>query len=162
VFGVRVRNGLRLCDRSKSRGHWGGGRLLGCGPLKPEAILGRPTVWFNILDSQSGTTSKCLISSSFQFGALSCFIRAAKAHPSTPLCQHCWRWGHSTKACRSQAQCCLQCSGPHMEANHCQLAGCCWGYPLAKPPKLATPEGAPCPHAAHCVNCKGTHSASDQ
>jgi hypothetical protein len=61
------------------------------------------TVWFNILDSQSGTTAKRLVSSSFQFGSSSCFIRMARAHPSTPLCQRCWRWGHSTKACHSQA-----------------------------------------------------------
>jgi hypothetical protein len=91
-----------------------------------------------------------------------CFICAAKAHPSTPLCQHCWRWGYSTKACRSRAPHCLQCSGPHMEANHCQLASCYQSNPLAKPPKLATPEGAPCPHTTCCVNCEGTHSTSDQ
>jgi hypothetical protein len=109
-----------------------------------------------------GATSKCLIGSSFQFSTLLCFIHVAKAHPGTPLCQHCWRWGHLTKACRSQAPCCLRCSGPHTEANHCQLTGCCQGNPSAKPPKPATPEGAPCPHAMRCVNCKGTHSASDR
>jgi hypothetical protein len=80
------------------------------------------TVWFNILNSQLGATAKHLVGSSFQFGSLSCFIHAARAHPSTPLCQPCWCWGHSTKACCLQAPCC---SGPHAEANHHSLAGCC-------------------------------------
>jgi hypothetical protein len=119
------------------------------------------TVWFNILDSQLGATAKCLVGSSFQFGSLSCFIHAARANPSTPLCQRWWHWGHSTKACCSQAPCCLRCSGPHTEANHCLLAGCCQGNPLVNPPQPTTPEGAPCPHTTHCVNCEGKHSAAD-
>jgi hypothetical protein len=61
------------------------------------------TVWFDILNSQSGTTTKCLVSSSFQFGSLSYFICVAKAHPGTPLCHCCWQWGHSMKACCLQA-----------------------------------------------------------
>jgi hypothetical protein len=47
------------------------------------------TVWFDILNSQSGATTKHLVGSSFQFRSLSCFIHAAKAHPGTPLCQYC-------------------------------------------------------------------------
>jgi hypothetical protein len=87
--------------------------------------LDTATVWFDILDSQSGTTAKHLVGSSFQFGSSSCFIHMAKAHPSTPLCQHCWCWGHSMKACCLQAPRCLRCTGPHTKANHCSLAGCC-------------------------------------
>jgi hypothetical protein len=44
------------------------------------------TVWFDILNSQSGATTKHLVGSSFQFGSSLCFICAAKAHPGTPLC----------------------------------------------------------------------------
>jgi hypothetical protein len=109
-----------------------------------------------------GTTAKCLVGSSFQFGSSSCFIRAARAHPCNPLCQHCWHWGHSMKACHSQAPRCLRCSGPHTEANHCLLASCCQGNPSVNPPQPATPEGAPCPHTTHCVNCKGKHSVADR
>jgi hypothetical protein len=119
------------------------------------------TVWFNILNSQSGTTAKYLVGFSFQFGSSSCFIHVAWAHPSTLLCHRCWRWDHSTKACHSQALCCPQYSGPHTEANHHSLAGCCQENPSANPPQPATPEGAQCPHTAHCVNCKGKHSAAD-
>ncbi|KXN84951.1 1,2-dihydroxy-3-keto-5-methylthiopentene dioxygenase 1, partial [Leucoagaricus sp. SymC.cos] len=61
------------------------------------------TVWFDVLDSQSGTTAKHLIGSSFQFGPASCFVHAARSHSGVPLCQHCWHWGHSTRACCSQA-----------------------------------------------------------
>jgi hypothetical protein len=103
-----------------------------------------------------------LIGTTFQFGSALCFMRAARAHPGIPLCQCCWCWGHSTKACHSQAPRCPQCAGPHSEANHCELAGCCQGNPLAKPPQPATPLGAPCPHAARCVNCTGLHSASNR
>jgi hypothetical protein len=61
--------------------------------------LDTTTVWFDILDSQLGATAKHLVGSSFQFGSTLCFIRTAKAHPGTLLCQCCWRWGHSMKAC---------------------------------------------------------------
>ncbi|KXN92026.1 hypothetical protein AN958_10356 [Leucoagaricus sp. SymC.cos] len=120
------------------------------------------TVWFDVLDSQSGATAKRLINTSFQFGPSSCFVRAARSHSGVPLCQRCWRWGHSTRACRSQAPRCPRCAGPHTEAGHRQHASCCRGNPSAKPPQDPTPEGAPCPHAARCVNCKGDHSASDR
>jgi hypothetical protein len=120
------------------------------------------TVWFDILNSQLGTTAKHLVGSSFQFGLSSCFIHTVRAHPGTPLCQCCWCWGHSTKACCSQAPCCLRCSGPHTKANHHSLASCCQGNPSVNPPQPATPEGAQCPHTTHCVNCEGKHSAADR
>jgi hypothetical protein len=120
------------------------------------------TVWFDIADSQSGTSAKCLIGTTLQIGPALCYVHAACAHPGTPLCQCCWRWGHSMKACRAQAPRCPQCAGPHTEASHHSLAGCCKGNPLMKPPVPAIPEGAPCPHAARCVNCKGSHSMSDK
>jgi len=76
------------------------------------------TVWFDVIDSQSGATAKRLVGSSFLISGVVCFVRPAKAHPGVPLCQHCWRWGHSTKACRSQAPKCPRCTGPHSEADH--------------------------------------------
>ncbi|KXN85795.1 hypothetical protein AN958_10798 [Leucoagaricus sp. SymC.cos] len=112
------------------------------------------TVWFNVIDSQSGAVAKHLINSSFQFGPASCPVRPAQSHASVPVCQHCWRWGHSTYTCKS-------CAGPHSEANYHSLASCCHGNPTANPSVLATMEGAPCPHTTHCVNCNGVHSASD-
>ncbi|KXN86450.1 hypothetical protein AN958_10089, partial [Leucoagaricus sp. SymC.cos] len=120
------------------------------------------TMWFDVLDSQLGATTKCLINTSFQFGPSLCFIWAACSYSGIPLCQHCWRWGHSTRACHSQAPRCPRCASPHTEAGHRQHASCCRGNPSAKPPQDPTPEGAPCPHAARCVNCKGDHSASDR
>ncbi|KXN90285.1 hypothetical protein AN958_04441, partial [Leucoagaricus sp. SymC.cos] len=120
------------------------------------------TVWFDVLDSQSGATAKCLIGSSFQFGPASCFVRAAHSHSGIPLCQRCWHWGHSTRPCRSQAPRCPRCAGPHTEASHCDHASCCRGNPSVKPSQELTPAGAPCLHAMCCVNCKGDHSASDQ
>ncbi|KXN84385.1 hypothetical protein AN958_12670 [Leucoagaricus sp. SymC.cos] len=120
------------------------------------------TMWFDMLDSQSGATAKCLIGSSFQFGLASCFVHTACSHSSVPLCQRCWCWGHLTRACCSQAPQCLQCAGPHTEAGHCDYASCCRGSSSVKPPQEPTPMGAPCLHAVRCVNCKGEHSTSDQ
>ncbi|KXN84512.1 hypothetical protein AN958_12413, partial [Leucoagaricus sp. SymC.cos] len=120
------------------------------------------TVWFDIIDSQSGASAKHLINSSFQFGPASCPVWAAQSHAGVPVCQHCWCWGHSTHSCHSQAPQCLQCSGPHSKANHCLLTGCCQGNPSANPSVPATMEGAPCSHTAHCVNCRGDHSTSNQ
>ncbi|KXN86164.1 hypothetical protein AN958_10466, partial [Leucoagaricus sp. SymC.cos] len=85
----------------------------------------------------------------------------AQSHAGVPVCQRCWRWGHSTRTCKSQAPRCPHCAGPHSEANHRSLASCCRGNPTANPPVPATMEGAPCPHTARCVNCSGEHSASD-
>jgi hypothetical protein len=109
-----------------------------------------------------GTSAKHLIGTTLQIGPTSCYMRAACTHPATPLCQCCWCWGHSTKACHAQAPRCLRCAGPHTEASHCSLAGCCKRNPLMKPPVPATPERAPCPHAAWCVKCKDSHSTSDK
>ncbi|KXN85881.1 hypothetical protein AN958_10779 [Leucoagaricus sp. SymC.cos] len=120
------------------------------------------TVWFDVIDSQLGAVAKHLINSSFQFGLASCPVRPAQSHASVPVCQRCWHWGHSTHACRSQAPRCPRCAGPHSEANHCSITGCCRGNPTANPPVPATMEGAPCPHTARCVNCSGEHSASDR
>jgi hypothetical protein len=120
-------------------------------------------VWFDILNSQSGTTSKHLIGSSFQFGVLSCIICVAKAHPSTPLCQCCWRWGHLTKACRLQAPHCPQCSGLHTEANHRQLASCCQVTPWPNhPSQLHQRElHALMPHAVLTVKRHTVHLTND-
>ncbi|KXN87208.1 hypothetical protein AN958_09066, partial [Leucoagaricus sp. SymC.cos] len=126
------------------------------------AWLDSATVWFDIIDFQLSASAKHLINSSFQFSLASCPVRVAQSHARVPVCQCCWCWGHSTCFCCLQAPCCPWCSGPHSEANHRLLTGCCRGNPLANPPVPATMEGAPCPHTAHCVNCGGDHSVSDQ
>ncbi|KXN87375.1 hypothetical protein AN958_08889, partial [Leucoagaricus sp. SymC.cos] len=116
----------------------------------------------DIVDSQSSASAKCLINSSFQFSLASCSVQVAQSHAGVPVCQHCWHWGHSTHACRSQAPQCPQCSGPHSEAKHCLLTSYCHGNSMANPPVLATMERALCFHTAHCMNCSGNHSTSDQ
>jgi len=119
------------------------------------------TVWFDIHDSQSGTSAKALFNKTLQFGPSSCVIRRARANPGSPLCQRCWRWGHSTRSCRAQAPSCPQCGGPHTAANHRTHASCCKAQPNAEPPVLATPKGLPCPHASMCANCNGKHASDD-
>src|SRR6267154_111200 len=120
------------------------------------------TVWFDIHDSQSGAARSALAGKSIQFGSHSCLIHGAKANPGSPLCQRCWRWGHSTRSCRVQTSSCPQCAGPHSEANHRSHAACCKEQPDATPPVAATPFGIPCPHESRCVNCNGSHAANDK
>ena len=120
------------------------------------------TVWFDIHDSQSGASRKALDNKTIQFGPSSCLIRGAKANPGSPLCQRCWHWGHSTRSCRAQTPLCPRCAGPHSEANHRTHATCCKAQPNAVPPVLATPKGAPCPHASRCANCNGAHTSNDK
>jgi hypothetical protein len=120
------------------------------------------TVWFDVVDSQSGASAKALINSSIQFGLASCLICGARANPGTPLCQRCWHWGHSAHTCTSHAPKCPQCSGPHSGDNHHANCGSCKGNPNVKPrPVPPTVDGLACPHLGHCVNCKGEHSAND-
>ncbi|KXN82282.1 hypothetical protein AN958_02768 [Leucoagaricus sp. SymC.cos] len=120
------------------------------------------TVWFNILNSQLGTTAKHLISTSFQFGPASCFLHIACSHSGVLLYQHCWCWEHSTRACQSQASQCPQYASPYTKTGHHQHTSYCRGNLSACPLQDPTPKGAPCPHAICCVNCKGDHSASNQ
>src|SRR6267154_411362 len=120
------------------------------------------TVWFDIHDSQSGAARSALAGKSIQFGSHSCLIHGAKANPGSPLCQRCWRWGHSTRSCRVQTSSCPQCAGPHSEANHRSHAACCKEQPDATPPVAATPFGIPCPHESRCVNCHSLHAANDK
>jgi hypothetical protein len=91
------------------------------------------TVWFNVVDSQSGTSAKALINCSIQFGLASCLIRGTRTNPGTPLCQCCWRWGHLAHMCSTHALNCPQCSGPHSGDNHCSNCSSCKGNLNAKP-----------------------------
>jgi hypothetical protein len=120
------------------------------------------TMWFNVVDSQSGASAKAFINSLIQFSPASCLICGTRANPGTPLCQHCWCWGHSARTCTSRAPKCPQCSGPHSGDNHCVNCGSCKGN-LNMKPRLVPPtaDGLACPHLGCCVNCKGEHSAND-
>jgi hypothetical protein len=46
------------------------------------------TMWFDVVDSQSGASAKALINSSIQFSPASCLICSTHANPGTPLCSH--------------------------------------------------------------------------
>jgi hypothetical protein len=52
------------------------------------------TVYLNVADSVSGARAKGLIGKTVQFGQYTSYFRAARANPGSPLCSHCWRWGH--------------------------------------------------------------------
>ncbi|CAA7267582.1 unnamed protein product [Cyclocybe aegerita] len=106
------------------------------------------TVYCNIWDSQQGTrTKKALGQPIFLAGQV-------------PLCQHCWKWGHPTVACKTKQLSCPICLGPHEQKEHRQHAGCCEGNAKAKPPVPPTPHDQPCPHKGCCVNCHKDHAAN--
>jgi hypothetical protein len=47
------------------------------------------TVWFDMVNSQLGASTKAFINSSIQFSLASCLICSTCANPGTPLCQCC-------------------------------------------------------------------------
>ncbi|KAF9537270.1 Gag-like protein [Agrocybe pediades] len=120
------------------------------------------TAYLDIWDSKSGSRAKKLINQSVMICGLCCFIREASAHVGTPVCQRCWKWGHSEAGCRQRAAICPHCMGPHRLEEHRIIAKCCKGNAKEDPPIPPTPADQDCPHKAHCVNCGGDHAASDR
>ncbi|KXN92924.1 hypothetical protein AN958_08277, partial [Leucoagaricus sp. SymC.cos] len=110
----------------------------------------------------SGANVKKLNGQFVTIGSNRCVIWPAKARPGIPLCQRCWRWGHSTNTCKSEAIRCPRCSGPHSERHHWEYASCCKGNPKANPPIPPTIADVDCPHVPICSNCHGKHAANDR
>jgi len=48
-------------------------------------------IWFNIWDSQSGSSAKLLINHSFNFGRYIATIRATNMNPGISQCHNCWK-----------------------------------------------------------------------
>ncbi|CAA7269038.1 unnamed protein product [Cyclocybe aegerita] len=118
------------------------------------------TMYCNIWDSQQGTRAKKALGQPIFLAGQSCAIRPAARHTGVLLCQHCWKWGHPTVACKAKQLSCPICSGPHEQKEHRQHAGCCKGNAKAKPPVLPTPCDQPCPRKGCCVNCHNDHAAN--
>jgi len=118
-------------------------------------------IWIDIWDSQNGTKAKSLINRSFNFGQHIATIRGTNMNPGVPQCRKCWKWGHTTFACRSHGARCPKCNGPYTFEHHRDLVWCCKGNNKTEPPTSATKQGEPCPHTFKCTNCKGDHQADD-
>ncbi|KAF8958392.1 hypothetical protein BDZ97DRAFT_1668574, partial [Flammula alnicola] len=117
---------------------------------------------FNIWDSQAGTHAKALIRRSIMFRGKAVLIVASAANHDTPLCTHCWRWGHPKQGCHALRPRCARCSGPHEEEVHCISSLCCQADPNATPLHLAMPLGTDCPQTACCPSCRGEHKAYEK
>ena len=133
---------------------------------KPRIIKASPKsdmaiVWIDIWDSQNGTKAKTLINHSFNFGKYIATFRGTSMNPGVPQCHNCWKWGHTTFACKAHCAKCQKCGGPHKIENHRDFAWCCKANFKLNPPRLETKQGEPCPHVFKCVNCKGDHMADD-
>ena len=83
------------------------------------------------------------------------------ANAGAPLCQQCWRWGHTIRGCKACQLRCSHCSGPHELESHRHACGLCKGNLKAKPPVPPTAADQPCPHLARCSNCRERHPATD-
>jgi len=119
-------------------------------------------VYINIWDSQAGTRARGIIDKPLLFGTRSCYVRAATANAGAPLCQRCWRWGHTIGGCKAPQLRCSHCSGPHESESHRHAWGLCKGNLKAKPPVPPTAADQPCPHPARCPNCRERHPATDR
>jgi len=119
-------------------------------------------VYINIWDSQAGTRARGIIDKPLLFGTRSCYVRAATANAGAPLCQRCWRWGHTIGGCKAPQLRCSHCSGPHKSESHPHACGLCKGNLKAKPPVPPTAADQPCPHPARCCNCRERHPATDR
>ena len=65
-------------------------------------------------------------------------IKTEKYYPSPMQCRKCWRFAHSTTACRSRTKNCFKCSSSEHSGEEC----------TSSEPK--------------CINCKGSHQSSDR
>jgi len=97
---------------------------------KPRVIKASPKsdmaiVWIDIWDFQNGTKAKTLINHSFNCGRYIAITRGTNMNPGVPQCHNCWKWGHSTFACRAHGAKCQKCSGPYKLEHHRDLAWCC-------------------------------------
>ena len=116
---------------------------------KPKIIKASPKsdmaiIWFDIWDSQSGSSAKLLINHSFNFSRYIATIKATNMNPGVPQCHNCWKWGHLTFSCRAHGSKCQKCSRPHKLEHHRDLAWCCKANPKLDPSCLETAQ------------CKGT------
>ena len=133
---------------------------------KPRVIKAFPKsdmaiIWVDIWDSQNGSKAKTLINHSFNFGRHIATFRGTSMNPGIPQCHNCWKWGHTTFACKARCAKCQKCGGPHKIENHREFAWCCKANFKLNPPCLETKQGEPCPHSFKCVNCKEDHTVDD-
>ncbi|KAF9539557.1 hypothetical protein CPC08DRAFT_770952 [Agrocybe pediades] len=105
----------------------------------------------------SGARAKKLINQSVMVCGIHCFIREATVHISVPICQRCWKWGHSEAGCRQCAAICPHCMGPHRLEEHWAVAKCCKGNAKVNPPipTHSRRPGVPSQDALHVVRDVG-------
>ena len=130
-------------------------RIIKVSPKSDMAI-----VWIDIWDVQSGQNTKLLINRCFNVGNYIATIRGANMNLGVPQCKNCWKWGHSTFACRIQGAKCVKCNGPHKSEHHREFGWYCKANAKTNPPRLETKKGEPCPHTFKYSNCKGDHQAN--
>ncbi|KAI0682512.1 hypothetical protein C8T65DRAFT_545737, partial [Cerioporus squamosus] len=74
--------------------------------------------------------------------------------PVTPQCTKCLRWGHVRGNCNAVDEFCARCGERHRANFHNIKAKCCQHRPDR--------NTVPCEHPPWCLNCGGTHYATDR
>ena len=76
-----------------------------------------------------------------------------------PQYKNCWKWRHSTYACRIQSSNCIKCNRLYKSKYHHHFT---WYYKAnfkTNSLRLKTKQGEPCLHFFKCSICKGNHQA---
>jgi hypothetical protein len=120
------------------------------------------TAYFDIWDTSTGARSRCLHGKRIIALGRECFIRGTTPQVGVPICQKCWKWGHSAHVCHENHRC-ARCRQPHRTDEHRLRASCCKGQPKNDPPVPPTPAVMPCPHKHRCLACrKEGHPVTDR
>jgi hypothetical protein len=109
----------------------------------------------DVWDSKNGIRTKELVNKVYHIGGKLIKLEYARQREFVPQCQNCWSWTHGTSRCRINHQQCARCGQPHKTENHDLFATCCGAV------KKTADYTGKCKHPLKCVNCKGTHLASD-
>jgi hypothetical protein len=109
----------------------------------------------DVWDSKNGIRTKELVNKVYHIGGKLIKLEYARQREFVPQCQNCWSWTHGTSRCRINHQRCARCGQPHKTENHDLFATCCGAVK-----KTADYTGV-CAHPLKCINCKGSHLASD-
>ena len=78
-------------------------------------------------------------------------------NPRVLQCKNCWKWGHTTGACRIQGARCVRYNGFHKSEHHHHFSWCCKANNKTNAPRLEIKKSESCSHLFKCSNCKGDY-----
>jgi len=116
-------------------------------------------IWIDIWDAQSDIKAKGLINRYFNVGSYIATICGVNMNLEVLQCKNCWKWDHTTGACRIQGARYTKCSSPHQSIHHQKFAWCYKTNKKTNPPRLEMKKEKLYPHSFKYLNCKGNYQA---